>query len=193
MKLQTAVLVVVNEFSKSNTNFSAWEVTREIRECVNRGDYYIDKEDGCSGSYVPHNPVRDFIHELYDAGILSLFGVIDREDNGTYKTYIFEKDSQSEPVEDNDLVDAPVNPGLHTDHVDNVVVPTVVNSVLDPSVGDKVRNYVNNVVFPPTMKEIQSAVKVNGVTCQDIYDWLLSEKYEVEFDGPVSTRTVFLE
>lgn len=198
MKLQTAVIKAINEFAFAKKSFSAYNVTKLIREKVNAGEWEIwDDAAQDYTKFIGHDAVRSFVHDLYNEGTLKNFGITHREDNGTFKTYIFGADGDAyvddadEIVSDEVVDSAPVVAPVELDPVD---APTAVCSNLDSTTKSKIEKYLDNASnlgLIVSMKQIQSAIKVNGVTCQDIYDYIDELGYAIDGESdPVSTRTV---
>lgn len=173
--LQTAVMLAVNELLALG-GFSAYEVTKLIRLKVDH-EYYlsdVDERDvnfndpsaGSSFTVVEHEAVRDLVVELYQEGLFKANKGYNT--NGTSQWVIYT------PI---DAVVPAADP-----------IPNIVN--LDPLL-DKINAYLSD-KKSATIKQIQSALKVKGVTCADILDAvLLYDKYNTVYNtGKPSTTEV---
>ena len=197
MKLQTAVLCVIDGFSKVGKDFSAWDVTKFIRESVNTGKFQLVDGKGVSTNTIWHNEVREIVHELYNSGMMAKFGVIDKEDNGTYQTFIFKKASNVPTTIQISLPPKPMAVDKISLPISESIWPSVRSAgqptpKIDVNTASKINRYISLCDDDPTIKQIQSAIKVKGITCQDINDWLVDNGYVVfgAEEGVISNRTV---
>lgn len=158
---QTAVMLAVTELLALGP-FSAYEATTLIRARVDN-DYDIsDADQFMSGTTdVPHARVRDLIVELFDNGIFNATKSYGNSGGNTYTIY---------------------NPVVATTPVSVPVTPAPYRSPL----ADSIRTYLNNKGnTPSTIKQIQSALKLKGVTCDDIFN-LIPKGNIVQMDSSIS-------
>tara|TARA_R110002110_G_scaffold148108_1_gene339090 strand:- start:8847 stop:9347 length:501 start_codon:yes stop_codon:yes gene_type:complete len=144
VNITTAVLLAIKSFN--NDPFSIYDITKEIRSCVDE-DYTIF---GLS-SNVPHDIVRLIFTELLENDLLNNYDV--RDDAGGYMVFSLSEVSNQTPVGSTFFLD--LGKGM--------------------SLGDQslILNYVSK-HGPVTMKKIQSRMKGAKYTCQDINDFLSS-------------------
>lgn len=159
---QTAVMLAVNELLALGP-FSAYEATTLIRARVDN-DYEISDADPhgyAHGTDVPHSRVRDIITELFDNGIFNATKSYGNSRGNTYTIY---------------------NPIVATTPV---CIPVTTTSTPNP-LATSIRTYLNNKGnTPSTIKQIQSALKLKGVTCDDIFN-LIPKGNIVRMDSSIS-------
>lgn len=118
--LVDATTKLVSELVAAQKTFSAYEVTKQLRELAKDGKVSIDKNETGSvwvtGVEVPkivHDDIRDIVHDLFNNGKLSGY---DRQHNGTYFEYqvatapvavtpVASVDPAADPVADAPVVD----------------------------------------------------------------------------------------
>tara|TARA_R110002167_G_scaffold98020_3_gene258273 strand:- start:11076 stop:11582 length:507 start_codon:yes stop_codon:yes gene_type:complete len=146
INITTAVLLAIKGFE--DENFSIYDVTKEIRSCVDK-DYSIF---GSSGN-VPHDFVKFIFTELLENDLLSDYDA-ENSPNG-YRVF---------SLADSKLVPTPSQP-----------LPTLTLIQYPMPLGDqtKILNYVDD-HSPVTMKRVQSRMKGSSYTCQEIKDFLES-------------------
>lgn len=165
INITTAVLLAIKGFE--DENFSIYDVTKEIRSCVDK-DYTIF---GNSGN-VPHNFVKFIFTELLENDLLSDYDA-ENSPNG-YRVF---------SLADSKLVPTPSQP---------LPVRTLIQPKM--SLGDQslIINYVVK-HGPVTMKQVQSRMKGSSYTCQEINDFLSSVgKLPVGDQNVAVSRTVTL-
>lgn len=154
--LQTAVLMQVKEFASKQTTFSLHDITRSIRENTSNGGLEIPEVEVHGASFhfdIPHAKVRGIFEELWRNGVFDIDFKLNRQHNGTYFEYV----AVGTPS-----VPAPAAVSLKPTNAP-IYYPTLVDS--------KIKNYLENCkgkTKSPTMKEIQSSLKVKGYTCEQI-------------------------
>ncbi len=166
LTLAEAVLDTINEL-KGRGSFSAHDVTAAVRADANAGDIalpgYEAQGNGAGIKYwVEHNDVKDIVEGLLNDGTLASLGLTNIGYNGTFRTFEFDP---AGPV-------AAAAPAVPTNNVAAVIVPT--NAATVSPVLQRIETYLANVNGRATLKQIQSAVKVNGLSCKDFYDILTS-------------------
>lgn len=165
INITTAVLLAIKGFD--DENFSIYDVTKEIRSCVDK-DYTIF---GNSGN-VPHDFVKFIFTELLENDLLTDYN--SENDPGGYRVF---------SLADSKLVPTPSQP---------LPVRTLIQPKM--SLGDQslIINYVVK-HGPVTMKQVQSRMKGTNYTCQEIYDFLsVVRKLPVGDQNVSVSRTVTL-
>lgn len=157
--LQTAIQLTIEALLTMGGSFSAYQVTQGIRASVDK-DYLIsdvettaryddDLDEENEYSEIPHTRVKELVQELFDNGLFKADVGYADDGKNTYKVY----SPVNSPVASNT---APVS------------TPSTSNT---PDWYDKVLPYLER-KGGATAKEIQSALKIKGVTCEDILDAL---------------------
>jgi hypothetical protein len=183
MRLEDAVVTAVTEL-KTKGLFSAYDLTTFIRNQANSGKFDLPGLEARPNNqnikfWINHEDVKSILNELLTNGALDTLGFTGRTFNGTYLEYHFE-------------VNAPA--------VRVVVNPTQITSVPSNSVpsvsGDldaRVSAYLDSNLKRglTTLKQIQSALKMNGVFCSDLYQSVQRLGYTVVgSNGNYSTYVV---
>jgi|SRR5579862_4516722 len=149
--LKEAVLDAVNTL-KSNGSFSAHDVTTQVRQSVNDGEYILPGLEAASGSAfkfnVVHDDVKAVIDGLLNDGTLQNLGLTGVNYGGAFRTFEFGSAVAATTADTTDTDD------------------TVVDDS-DSPVATRIKNYLAN-VGSATLKQVQSMLKVNGVTCKDL-------------------------
>ena len=180
--LKDAVLDAVNQL-KSNGSLTAYDVTKEVRESANNGDYALpglEAPVGSSYKYnVSHESVKSVINSLLNDGTLTLLGLTNVDYTGQYRTFNFSTADDGGNTATNGDVDG----------TDNDSTSDVVDT--DGPVAQRIKTYLSN-VGSATLKQVQSALKVNGLTCKDLATTLDELGYTVTEGTPgcYSTYTV---
>jgi hypothetical protein len=183
MKLEEAIVNAINEL-KPRGSFSAFDVTTQIRDAANNGAIDLPGLEARPNQHgikfwVNHQDVRALIDEMLNNGELNNLGLTDVRYNGTYREFVFDVNSPATP--------ATPAPAVQT--VGTAAAPTP--STVGVSV--KVDNYLKrNLYNQPTLKDVQSAIKVNGITCEQFATIVEQLGYTVNDDGSgnYSTYTV---
>jgi len=76
MTLATAIVQTILDFHKKGQDFSAWEVTNEIRQRALDPMFFLSDEveatPGVERYNIPHEIVRGQVHELFYAGLMDV-------------------------------------------------------------------------------------------------------------------------
>lgn len=176
--LTEAVVAAINEL-KSAGSLSAYQVTTLIRQKTNQDEWAVT---GCEARqnqanikfWINHDDVRRTINDLYANNELDALGFTGRQFNGTYMEYSFDVNATAPtPV--------PVAPNLGT-----VITTAAQNTLLTPSAPFVSPVQIANCVTALrdlggdiTLKRVQSALKVKGVTCQSLYNTLVAGGYSL--------------
>ena len=171
LTLREAVVQAVNELKGTVTHgFSAHDVTNTIRESVNAGEYALPgfeavppAADGTIKYWVNHEQVKTVIDELLADGELRNLGLTNVADPTNARPYRLFEFGTATP--------APVAP----------TTPTANANVTQGALATRVQAYLNRregVVT--TLRQVQSALKTNGVTCEDLYNLITALGINVE-------------
>lgn len=156
--LQTAIQVTIRIILGMGQSFSAYDITKAIRASVDK-DYILsdvletqsrfdsDLDDMVQYTIISHESVKSIINELFEHELFDATVEYVNDGISTYKKYV--------------PVDAP--------EVHNATPPAAPTTT--PDWYDKVLPYLER-KGGATAKEIQSALKIKGVTCEDILDAL---------------------
>ena len=172
LKFSTAVLVALNEVSKK-PSFSAYDVTRYLRDAVNNNQITIsDKQTenigGLSTVRIEHNEVKAQFQDILDSGLVDLQGKF----NGVYNEY----------NKKTTYIAAPVNQS--NPKANHVVVPKNVTTI--PTFAAQVDKYFRGFAkgCKITMKQVQSRFDSRtGVSCADYAKELARLGYLVNQSG----------
>jgi hypothetical protein len=196
--LREAVIEAVTSI-KSNGSFTVHQVTVAVRDAVNNGDYSLpgleNPDTSAAFKYaVDNNDVRDVLNVLNSDGTLASLGVTDVDYSGKFRIYkvgTAVASTNSTPASPAPVVAvaAPSNPPTtnRTDAEDDSDV-----SETDSPVAQHLAAYLTNRNAPATLKQIQSALKKNGLSCQDLAALCKGLGYTVNVgtEGKYSTYTV---
>lgn len=183
MTIPQAVVSAINTL-RENGKLSAYEVTTFIRNKANVGDWQFPGLDADKNALnikyrIDHDVVRQIVHNLYENGDLDELGLVDRTNNGQYFEYHFDLTNST----DSDLLlGDSTSFDDDQDEQNHVNAKQVQSSSFNRGlVSSKVNNYLNRKcnTVNPTLKQIQSAVKVNGVTCEVLHEILKNLGYYV--------------
>ena len=173
--LKEAVVASINSL-KSNGTLSAYQITQHIRQATNDGLMEIlgcvAKPNNANIKYwINHDDVRRIVNDMYASAELDALGFGSRNYNGNYLEYTFTSDSSSDTDDTNQT-------SVSTQTPTKVTTPPAVGlSVVE----SKVKNFlVEHYDENPTMKRIQSAIKIHGVTCNDLTNIVKGLGYHVE-------------
>lgn len=166
LTLAEAVLDTVNEL-KVRGSFSAHDVTAAIRADANAGDIALPgheaRGNGAGIKYwVEHDEVKSIVEGLLNDGTLATLGLTNVTFNGTFRVFEFGP------------VAAPATVGTAVAFAPTNAATAAVSPVLQ-----RIQTYLGNNPGTVTLKQIQSAVKVNGLSCKDFYDILTGAGYIV--------------
>ena len=157
LTLTEAVVNAVNEL-KSKGSFSAYDVTTAVRAAANAGEIELpglEANTNQSGIkyWVNHEDVKREIDALLNNGELANLGLTNVNYNGSFRVFEFANSAATTTVA---TPAAPVaSTTAYTDPAD-----------ADSPVASRVSAYLSK-VGTATLKQVQSALKVNGITCKD--------------------------
>lgn len=179
LTLKEAVVDAVKTL-KVNGSFSAHDVTNEIRAGANGGEFALPgleaKENNANIKYwVDHEAVKAVLDALYNDGTLQNLGltnVIPPDYSRTYRLFEFANVVASAAATVTTPTAAPAAPTTPPPAA-NTANPTV------SPVEAHVKAYIEKSGAGVTMKQIQSALKVNGITCKDLADMVDKLGFEV--------------
>ena len=157
LTLSEAVVNAVNEL-KSKGSFSAYDVTTAVRAAANAGEIELSGLEANTNQsgikyWVNHEDVKREIDALLNNGELANLGLTNVNYNGSFSVFEFANSAATTTVA---TPAAPV--ASTTDDTDPADA--------DSPVASRVAAYLNK-VGTATLKQVQSALKVNGITCKD--------------------------
>ena len=156
LTLKDAVINTVKEL-KAKGSISIHDVTTEIRKAVNAGEFILPGLENPNPSeagikyWVKNEDVKAIIENLENDGTLATLGLTDVDYSGPYRVYKF---STTDSADDNGAVAIAPTSDSSTDPTQSPLV-------------QRIKAYLSRGT-PVTIKQIQSALKVNGVTCEDL-------------------------
>jgi hypothetical protein len=165
LTLKEAVVNAVNEL-KVKGSFSAHDVTKSVRDAANAGEIALPGLEASQPNssnikyWVNHADVKTTLDGLLNDGTLANLGLTNVDYSGAFRVFEFTSSAPSStaPVPSADDHDgAPVA---------TTPAPNVANPTQSP-LAQKIEAYLNK-VGSATLKQVQSALKVNGVTCKDL-------------------------
>ena len=200
----TAVLDTLCDFTTLGQDFSAYDVTRSLRQKVNNGE--ITVLDGTPTTFkgrtttsIPHYTtqasngdkivgVQEIVHDIFKQNDMTGYTA---QDTGNYILYVCDTPA---PV-----VAAPVSPLGSA--IGNALTNLTAAASKTPApakrsaIGEAIDNYVFNQCglkgVAPTLKQIQSAIKRKGqYTCQEIRDEAVAYGLKVKSNVHLSKSTV---
>ena len=162
LTLTEAVTQAVNEL-KAKGVFSAYDVTTVVRAAANGGEYALpglEARGNQSGItyWVDHANVKTIVDTLLNDGTLANLGLTNVNYNGSFRVFEFATSTSATPSS------APSVP------VSNATANATANPTQSP-VAQRIQNYLSNCLrfsVNPTLRQIQSTLKVNGLTCKDL-------------------------
>lgn len=214
MALEQAVVLILQDFVAATKSFSAHEVTVELRNRINKGDYEIiglPKITHPSGTgetqNVGHSEVRNIVHEEVDNYVSEHYNPVRKSGaKGHYVSYEYQAPGTT-PVMSTASTGptaAVLAPAIGTPVVvapipSARVVPSSVlkaHKPFGPTEEARCLTYVVNRQsegLNPTLKAIQSRLKDIDVTCDHLATFLLGKGYTLHqpiSGSPDSGRTV---
>lgn len=184
MKLEEAIVSAITEL-KPRGSFSAFDVTTQIRDAANNGAIDLPGLEARPNQHnikywINHQDVRALIDEMLNNGELNNLGLTDVRFNGTFREFVFDVNAPStSPAPTTATVPAVQTTGTASQ-------PTVAST----AVATRVDNYLKrNLYNNPTLKMVQSAVKVNGITCEQFATIVTNLGYTVNDDGSGNAST----
>lgn len=172
--LTEAVVAAINEL-KAAGKLSAYQVTQLIRQKTNQDEWEVADcvarpNNANIKFWINHDDVRRIINEMYANNELDILGFTGRQYNGQFLEYSFDVNAP---------VAAVVSVSSTTPPAPTVPVPTT-NATLS---GQRVLNCIDalkNLGGTITLKRVQSALKVKGVTCKDLSQIVANLGYTVQ-------------
>jgi hypothetical protein len=158
LTLKEAVVNAVNELKVSKGNFSAHDVTTAIREAANSGEIALPGLEATQPNstnikyWVNHSDVKAIVDDLLNDGTLANLGMVNVNYNGGFR--VFEFSTPVPSADDHDGAPAPTP------------APNAANPTQSP-LAQRIDAYLSK-AGTATLKQIQSALKVNGITCKDL-------------------------
>lgn len=197
LHLVTAVLASIAGFHSRKANFSAYDITRDLREKANNGEVDILDVARLNGgsANVGHDSVRSIVQEVFSEKLIPDYDgapYYDAQHQVSYHLYTYQG-AQPAPVPS--AVPVPV-PAVNVAPAAPLYSTTVQSALKQPDTDMwvKVMDYIKakrRAGTEPSMKDIQSRLKGYKVTCQEIKNWLVSRGYTVfNLTGHVSQNTV---
>lgn len=153
LTLKEAVVEAVTEL-KNKGAFSAYDVTSAVRAGANGGEFALPgleaKQNNSNIKYwVNHEDVKQVVDGLLNDGTLATLGLTNVNYNGSFRVFEFASSvAQSSPA------------------TSSTPASTTANPTQSP-LAQRIQTYLSN-VGSATLKQVQSALKVNGVTCKDL-------------------------
>lgn len=153
LTLKEAVVQAATEL-KNKGAFSAYDVTTAVREAANSGEFALPgleaKQNNSNIKYwVNHEDVKQVVDGLLNDGTLATLGLTNVNYNGSFRVFEFATSvAPSSPV------------------TSSTPASTTANPTQSP-VAQRIQTYLSN-AGSATLKQVQSALKVNGVTCKDL-------------------------
>ncbi len=180
--IKEAVLDAINTL-KENV-FSAHDVTAQVRQSVNDGEYTLPGLEAAAGSdfayNVSHDSVKEVIDSVLNDGTLANLGLTNVNYDGAYRTFEF-----SATTADADTTTADTD----TTTADDADAEADEN---DSPVAKRIAAYIDNQGGETTVRNLQRALHVNGLTSKDLVELLEKLNYTVTVgnEGFYSTYTV---
>ena len=177
--LKEAVLDAINTL-KSKGTFSAHDVTAQVRQSVNDGEYILPGLEAAAGSAFAYNVSHDSVKEVIDSvlndGTLANLGLTNVNYDGAFRTFEFDVTS-TDTVADAAVADSSDASG--TDDKDSPVAK-------------RIAAYIANQGGETTVRNLQRALHINGLTSKDLVELLEKLDYTVNVgnEGFYSTYTV---
>lgn len=192
LTFDVAVLNRIANFHKQKKNFSAYDITRTLRQAVNDGEIQISDsslqlQNGNSGNQflnIPHGRVKEVVHQLFSESLIPDFVP---QDNGVFINYTY-NDPQTavdpNPTRLINIVGATItNDGIlppdikKFDTIRNFDANLIAKGKTpDKEMWEKVSEYLYSFSYARTAKEIQSRLKGYSVTCKEIFEWASNQK-----------------
>ena len=168
LTLTEAVIQAVNEL-KGAGDMSAHDITNTIRESVNSGEYALPGLEARPGTangtikyWVDHEAVKTVIDTLINNGEMANLGMVNVDYSGAFRVFEFDTVTTA-------AAPAPVTPTTNA-------APANTRGVL----AQRVKAYLDRQDGTVTLKQVQSALKTNGVSCEDFYNLITALGYDVE-------------
>jgi DNA-dependent RNA polymerase auxiliary subunit epsilon len=169
--LKEAVLDAINTL-KENV-FSDHDVTAQVRKSVNDDEYTLPGLEAAAGSAFAYNVSHDSVKEVIDSvlndGTLANLGLTNVNYDGAYRTFEFSTTTTTQ------------NTATDTDADES-----------DSPVSKRIAAYIDKQGGETTVRNLQRALHINGLTSKDLVELLEKLNYtvNVENEGFYSTYTV---
>ena len=176
-----AVLDAINTLNSPGT-FSAHDVTEQVRQSVNDGEYTLPGLEAPAGSAfaynVSHESIKEVIDSVLNDGTLANLGLTNVNYDGAYRTFEF---SATTAAADTTTADTDADADADADADEN-----------DSPVAKRIAAYIDNQGGETTVRNLQRALHVNGLTSKDLVELLEKLNYTVTVgnEGFYSTYTV---
>jgi len=197
IKLNTAIIAQIKAFVDSGKDYSAYDVTKAIRNDCNSGvlaisDLQQEDVDGISSYKIVHSDVQAYVKELEQNNLLF----------GCQKTYGVSHHGVSYVIYN----PAPVVPTFQvaaststsTASTAAIAIPIKIKqsktNKINAALSSKIENYVVNKGLKgskATLKGIQSRLKQKGITVEDIYNFVVDDGYYVSSTEPLHLSEVY--
>jgi len=181
--LKEAVLDAISTL-KSKGSFSVHDVTVQVRTSVNDGEYTLPGLEAAAGSAfayeVKNDSVKEVINSLLNDGTLENLGLTNVNYNGPFRTFEFGTTAA-------DTTDTDGDGGITAT---DVVADDADES--DSPVAKRIAAYIDNQGGETTVRNLQRALHINGLTSKDLVELLEKLNYTVNVgnEGFYSTYTV---
>jgi hypothetical protein len=178
--LKEAVLDAINTL-KQGSIFSAHDVTTQVRQSVNDGEYTLPGLEAAAGSAFAYNVSHDSVKEVIDSvlndGTLANLGLTNVNYDGAYRTFEFSTTAA-------DTTDTDGDGGTTAADADA--------DEKDSPVAKRIAAYIANQGGETTVRNLQRALHINGLTSKDLVELLEKLDYTVNVgnEGFYSTYTV---
>ena len=182
LPLADVVQQKIDEKVSSDESFSAWNITQEVREAVNKHEVTIDGlrivplGQNPNTQYIAHDEVRALVYPYADA--LSGYR---RRDTGQYQLW---EPHDGDDDDDVDLdSDGPLDvSSQYSQQSTATTPPTAAQLNQIPHRNRLIKTYIDNrlaVNDPPTLKSVQSRMKGWPLSLDDIKDIAVAEGFTV--------------
>ena len=169
LTLTEAVTQAVNELKTSKGAFSAYDVTTAVRAAANGGEYALpglEARGNQSGItyWVDHSNVKTVVDTLLNDGTLANLGLTNVNYNGSFRVFEF------------------AVPSVTPSSAPSVPVSNATANATQSPVAQRIQNYLSNTLrcsVTPTLRQVQSTLKVNGLTCKDLASIVIGLGYTV--------------
>jgi len=174
--LKEAVLDAITTL-KSKGTFSAHDVTAQVRQSVNDGEYILPGLEAAAGSAFKYNVAHESIKEVIDSvlndGTLANLGLTNVNYDGAFRTFEFGTTTNTGTTADADE---------DTGTVDDK----------DSPVAKRIAAYIDNQGGETTIRNLQRALHIIGLTSKELVELLEDLDYTVTVgnEGFYSTYTV---
>ena len=164
--LKDAVLDAVNTLKTTVGSFSIHDVTNTIRAAVNDGEYILPGLETSSPSgfkfNVNHDAVKEIVEFLLNDGTLANLGLTSVSYGSSHRTFNFGAPTSN-----------PTTTSTTTEDADEDV------SDSDSPVAQHIKSYLANRGESATIRQIHSALKINGLTSEALVELVTNLGYQV--------------